>query len=318
MVFKSFRFSKHTIVIIFILTYIVLSLIYYLTYYHSHFYERFEKNEIETTDDSESNEPIKNNKFNGTDSRNYQLLKKLNVSFVTDPNNSTNIIQCPQVPPGLVGRVEADLYSYTIEEIEKEYSNLGHGGHWWPKHCTSNHRVAIIVPYRNRFVQFRIFLYFMHSFLQKQLLDYQIFLVEPHKSITFNRALLFNIGFTEALKDYGWECFIFHDVDLIPQDDRNFYYCPVEPRHMSVAVNTMNYQLPYRTIFGGVSAMTREQFRSLNGFSNVFFGWGGEDDNMASRIMQKYRISRYPLIIGRYKMLRHYKDKPNQNRCCAA
>jgi hypothetical protein len=38
------------------------------------------------------------------------------------------------------------------------------------------------------------------------------------------------------------------------------------------------FRLPYRTIFGGVSALTIDQFKSVNGFSNQFFGWGGEDD----------------------------------------
>ena len=47
------------------------------------------------------------------------------------------------------------------------------------------------------------------------------------------------------MKTYSWQCFIFHDVDLIPEDDRNIYSCPPEPRHMSVAVNTMNYQFSF-------------------------------------------------------------------------
>ncbi len=38
------------------------------------------------------------------------------------------------------------------------------------------------------------------------------------------------------------------------------------------------FRLPYRTIFGGVSALTVDQFKSVNGYSNQFFGWGGEDD----------------------------------------
>ena len=29
-----------------------------------------------------------------------------------------------------------------------------------------------------------------------------------------------NIGFVEALKMYDFECFVFHDVDLVPEDDR--------------------------------------------------------------------------------------------------
>lgn len=30
-----------------------------------------------------------------------------------------------------------------------------------------------------------------------------------------------NIGYKEAIKDYDWACLIFHDVDLVPEDDRN-------------------------------------------------------------------------------------------------
>ena len=36
----------------------------------------------------------------------------------------------------------------------------------------------------------------------------------------FNRAALMNIGFVEAIKMYDFDCFVFHDVDLVPEDDR--------------------------------------------------------------------------------------------------
>ena len=50
-----------------------------------------------------------------------------------------------------------------------------------------------------------------------------------------------NVAFKEAAKFEDFDCFIFHDVDLIPEDDRNMYTCSSQPRHMSVAVDKFNY-----------------------------------------------------------------------------
>ena len=43
------------------------------------------------------------------------------------------------------------------------------------------------------------------------------------------------------------------------------------------------YSLPYGHFFGGVEALSREHFELINGFSNIFWGWGGEDDNLYFR-----------------------------------
>ncbi|GFR86551.1 beta-1,4-galactosyltransferase 1 [Elysia marginata] len=125
--------------------------------------------------------------------------------------------------------------------------------------------------------------------------------------------MLMNIGFVEAMKRYDYQCAIFHDVDLIPEDDRNIYSCPTQPRHLSASIDKFNYKLPYAGIYGGVSAINKKQFHELNGFSNLYFGWGGEDDDMAKRLSMKgYRITRYPMQIARYKMIQHKHEKFNE------
>lgn len=85
--------------------------------------------------------------------------------------------------------------------------------------------------------------------LTKQQLDYAIFVVEQHANETFNRAKLMNVGYAEAMKVYDWQCFIFHDVDLLAEDDRNIYSCPDQPRHMSVAVNKFKYKFVFQINF---------------------------------------------------------------------
>lgn len=42
-------------------------------------------------------------------------------------------------------------------------------------------------------------------------------------------------------------------------------------------------RLPYSQYFGGVSAVTPEQYMKMNGFPNHYWGWGGEDDDIATR-----------------------------------
>ena len=46
------------------------------------------------------------------------------------------------------------------------------------------------------------------------------------------------------------------------------------------------FRLPYFEYAGGVISFTPEQFQAINGFSNVFFGWGGEDDDLRRRFVR--------------------------------
>lgn len=119
---------------------------------------------------------------------------------------------------------------------------LMQGGWYKPKECNAHDRVAIVVPYRDRATQLPVFLANLHPFLMKQQIEYGIFLIEQIADGLFNRAALMNVGFVEALKLSDWDCFIFHDIDLLPMDDRNLYTCPDQPRHMSVAVDTMGFK----------------------------------------------------------------------------
>lgn len=83
----------------------------------------------------------------------------------------------------------------------------------------------------------------MHSFLQSQLLSYQIFVIEQYSNDTFNRAKLMNIGYIEARKRHKFDCYVFHDVDMLPLDSYILYNCSVNgPIHMASAIDKWNYK----------------------------------------------------------------------------
>ena len=52
---------------------------------------------------------------------------------------------------------------------------------------------------------------------------------------------------------------------------------PLEPTSISLP------SLPYPQYFGGVSALTPDQYLKMNGFPNEYWGWGGEDDDIFNR-----------------------------------
>lgn len=241
------------------------------------------------------------------------------LASANSSNVNNNFTSCPIIPPNLGTRISINKTAFSIDQIEHfpliEQLGIELGGLNKPKTCQANYRVAIVVPYRDRLENLELFLAHMHPFLSKQQLEYAIYIIEPVEKITFNRGLLMNIGYNEAIKDSKWDCFVFHDVDLLPEDERNIYSCPETPRHMSSAVSTLKYKIPYDAIFGGVTSFLTEHFEKINGFSNMFFGWGAEDDDLRNRVIRSgLKVSRYPLEIGRYYMAKHKKDKPNPKR----
>lgn len=84
-----------------------------------------------------------------------------------------------------------------------------------------------------------------------------------------------NAAFRLAQK-LGVDCVIFHDVDMYPQDDRTPYGCPDKPLHLGAFVNSLGYKLWYNELTGGALSVPMSDYLAFNGYSNIYFGWGGE------------------------------------------
>jgi len=51
-----------------------------------------------------------------------------------------------------------------------------------------------------------------------------------------------NAAFVIARSYAHFDCYVFHDVDMLPEDDRNFYTCSETPRHVGSHINKYQYQ----------------------------------------------------------------------------
>ena len=218
----------------------------------------------------------------------------------------------------LLGDVNVSMTNATWPEINFRLSkDVEKGGLYSNTDC-SNDKTAIIISFRNREAHLLQFLNHMIPILKRQKRTFKIFLIEPQPDEKFGKGTLYNIGYKLALKTDTFNCFIFHDVDLLLENDNLLYNCHSRnPKHLSVAVDKFSYRLPYSQLVGGVIAVPAKTFRLLNGFSNKFWNWGGEDDNFYYRICSKifgnFRILRPSEGLGRYKSLEHEESSRDRS-----
>ena len=107
--------------------------------------------------------------------------------------------------------------------------------------------------------------------------------IEQTDTLPFNRGKLLNVGFLEALKkrcDYV----VFHDVDMLPL---RVDYSPSDvPLHLATLFKGGNQEV-FDTYFGGVTMFPIDAFKKINGYSNEYWGWGFEDDDVLLRLTEQ-------------------------------
>ncbi|XP_077966634.1 beta-1,4-galactosyltransferase 2-like [Styela clava] len=275
--------------------------------------------------------------FNQTENADTKVFSLDNFTLFLDDNpdklEEYDLPLCPQKPPGLKGNLRRqdylDLTPPPFEKISIDNPRLSIGGRYTPKHCRPRYKLAIIIPLRGRIRQLQVLLAHMHPIWQGQQLDYTVYVMWQSGEHLFNKAKIMNAGFLEASKDRKYDCYVFHDVDMLLENDECLYWCPTEdnPRSLSVYVDKFFYRYKSYTLkcrpsnirrtqtvpyFGGVVMVTKSQFMSANGFSNIYWGWGGEDNDLYLRLWnQGYQLHNPYGKSCSYHMIRHKKEKSN-------
>uniref|UniRef100_A0A2R5LC64 Putative xylosylprotein beta4-galactosyltransferase n=1 Tax=Ornithodoros turicata TaxID=34597 RepID=A0A2R5LC64_9ACAR len=177
------------------------------------------------------------------------------------------------------------------------------------------HRLSVIVPFRDRFDELLLFAPHIHKFLTEQGVRHQIHVINQVDRFRFNRGSLINVGFllSQSNSDY----IVMHDVDLLPLNPDLKYEYPKDgnsPVHL--AAPDLHPRYHYPTFVGGILLMTNEQFRSLNGLSNKYWGWGLEDDEFYARMRDAGMNVTRPrgLMTGTKDTFRHVHDRTHRPR----
>lgn len=151
------------------------------------------------------------------------------------------------------------------------------------------HKLGIIVPYRDRSDQLERFLKCIKEFFRTKNLSCVTIVSEQMDELSFNRGALLNIGFLKA-KELGCDYVAFHDVDMLPTEDVNYEY---EGRPIQLAnsylkekhVRAIDQDIP-DDYFGGVTLVPVSDFEKVNGYSNEYWGWGFEDNDLLRRFWE--------------------------------
>ena len=141
------------------------------------------------------------------------------------------------------------------------------------------HKLGIVVPYRNRPNQLKTFTERIADLIN---LPYELIIIEQVDDKEFNRGKLLNIGFMKAVS-LDCDYVVFHDIDMLPiKADYSYSDTPV---HL-----ISDFKLPegvsrelFDDYFGGVTLFPCNLFKQINGYTNEYFGWGFEDDNLLLR-----------------------------------
>jgi hypothetical protein len=145
------------------------------------------------------------------------------------------------------------------------------------KNNIDNSNLNIIIPVRDREKDLKEYLENMVPILEEQNINYKIFIIEQsHNKKLFNKAKINNIGFIESSKNNNFNRFLFNDVD-------NF---PLKKKFIDFKMDIRGVHHFFGQVYciGGIYLFSKNDYKKINGFSNDFYGWGGEDEDLLFRI----------------------------------
>jgi len=140
-------------------------------------------------------------------------------------------------------------------------------------------KLGVCVPYRNREMHLNEFVPKVGKYLKSQGIEFCMYFCHQTDDKLFNRGATKNIAAKHAFED-GCTHIVWHDIDMIPEEGADYSFPKDNPRHIATKISQMEYGLKYHEYFGGAVVFSKEQVENTNGYSNNYWDWGMEDDDL--------------------------------------
>jgi hypothetical protein len=142
------------------------------------------------------------------------------------------------------------------------------------------HKLGICIPYRNRKSHIDELIPRLTKYLNSKGIDHKFYVGHQVDDKLFNRGAMKNIAAYHAFED-GCDYIAWHDVDMVPRtSDCDYSYPEETPIHIATKLSKYDFGLGYDQYFGGVVLFNKEQVEKTNGYSNEYWDWGQEDDDL--------------------------------------
>jgi hypothetical protein len=141
------------------------------------------------------------------------------------------------------------------------------------------HKLGICIPYRNRKDHLEKLIPVLSKHLDNQGIDHMFYVGHQVDDKLFNRGAMKNVAAKYAFED-GCDYVAWHDVDMLPHSDCDYSYPDKTPIHIATKLSKYKYGMEYDQYFGGVVLFNKEQVDKTNGYSNEYWDWGQEDDDL--------------------------------------
>jgi len=184
--------------------------------------------------------------------------------------------------------------------------------------------LCIVVPYRDgcgwnsldrSFQLTNIIDYLTQWLIARGHSDFLFIVSEQAQTGLFNKGLMMNLGALAAF-EAGCEHLCFHDVDQFPENPLNDYFYRGSPTHLCTWSSQFGSRGEnMRPHVGGALLMSRDDYVAVNGFSNFYWRWGFEDNDMYHRIYTVFsNLTRLPQTVGSYQADEHQRAQEHVAR----